>query len=497
MTDDDIERIQVSPSGSGKEKEMEQQDKMKKWRLNHPEWYYLRPENPTWIQRLLYPYHDSRLYLKRLFDNFGYSFSLYLVSVYFGLLGFGTQLLNAAQLPYFLDFLRVSSTNYQIFNTVALVPWSLKPFWGIVSDAVPIFGYHKSSYVTIGVFLGVTGFFVLSFADMTPSIAPIAAIMFFLGNLEISIIDLMTEATYAEQMALKPETSSDIVTWSWMWSNLGTLLSTWVVGPLGSAYKDQKDVWLLRAQVIIPVLLGWNKDTRLPAGNRGVRYDRLKEFKRPFVLGLVVGTLALGVAVISMVNGYVWYDELAPKYKLLPVFAFGIFSGLVMILLSFWAFSRKLACVVTYLFIAQLFYININGPLTTFYTSSENCIRNGPHFSQFYYITLSGTVGAVFSTVGVVAFQAIMSGWYFRPCFWVSTCLANLAGVVDIIIIKRWNVDIGIPDKAMYMLGDSIIYQTLYMVNYMPAVVLISKMCPKGMESTMYALMSAYSNFGQ
>ena len=34
-----------------------------------------------------------------------------------------------------------------------------------------------------------------------------------------------------------------------------------------------------------------------------------------------------------------------------------------------------------------------------------------------------------------------------------------LALLVDIVLVKRWNLLLGIPDKAFYLLGDAIIYQ--------------------------------------
>ena len=37
----------------------------------------------------------------------------------------------------------------------------------------------------------------------------------------------------------------------------------------------------------------------------------------------------------------------------------------------------------------------------------------------------------------------------------------------------------------------------VYMINFMPPVVLTSKLCPKNMESTVYALLAGFQNFGQ
>ena len=39
------------------------------------------------------------------------------------------------------------------------------------------------------------------------------------------------------------------------------------------------------------------------------------------------------------------------------------------------------------------------------------------------------------------------------------TMIRVLASLVDIVLVKRWNLLLGIPDKAFYLLGDAIIYQ--------------------------------------
>ena len=41
-----------------------------------------------------------------------------------------------------------------------------------------------------------------------------------------------------------------------------------------------------------------------------------------------------------------------------------------------------------------------------------------------------------------------MGDWHFRPVFFVTTVLRTGAAVVDIVIVNRWNLAAGIPDKV-------------------------------------------------
>jgi hypothetical protein len=45
------------------------------------------------------------------------------------------------------------------------------------------------------------------------------------------------------------------------------------------------------------------------------------------------------------------------------------------------------------------------------------------------------------------------------------------ASLVDIVMVKRWNVTVlGISDHMFYLLGDAIVYQIVYTLDFMPGV---------------------------
>ena len=141
--------------------------------------------------------------------------------------------------------------------------------------------------------------------------------------------------------------------------------------------------------------------------------------------------------------------------------------------------------------------VQIGGALDYWYTADNSCVINGPAFDYTYYSTYVRIVAAIASWIGVILFQTVMGNWGIRRIFWVSVVLRCAGGIFDIVIVKRWNIAMGISDKAMYMVGDAIIYDICYTLNFMPAVLLTSKLCPKDMEATTYALLAGFQNFGQ
>jgi len=105
-------------------------------------------------------------------------------------------------------------------------------------------------------------------------------------------------------------------------------------------------------------------------------------------------------------------------------------------------------------------------------------------------------IGSVAGILGVALFQACLSRSWYRRAFWTTTLLQVAAATVDIVIVQRWNRRVGISDRVFYILGGSMLQEVVYMLDFMPAVVLISKLCPPGVESTVYALLAGFANFG-
>lgn len=113
-----------------------------------------------------------------------------------------------------------------------------------------------------------------------------------------------------------------------------------------------------------------------------------------------------------------------------------------------------------------------------------------------YYVTYTNLVGSVASIVGVTLFQRFLSRGRFRVAFWISGLVKLAASLFDYAIVKRYNTLLGISDSFFFMMGDAIIVQVVGMLELMPAVVLTSKVCPPGMEASVYALLVSYQNLG-
>lgn len=138
--------------------------------------------------RDLNPITRTWRYFARLNDNFGWRFILILVSSYVGVRGVAHRLVLSAYLPYMRVTAKVTNASlYQAYFTVLNLPWSLKASIGLISDVLPVAGYHKRYYVLGSAVLGSTACAVLAGAPIARIGGGVtAAVLLFFLSLEIA-----------------------------------------------------------------------------------------------------------------------------------------------------------------------------------------------------------------------------------------------------------------------------------------------------------------------
>jgi hypothetical protein len=307
------------------------------------------------------------------------------------------------------------------------------------------------------------------------------------------------EGKYAEKMAERPDTGPDLVTWVWANYQTGVLLAAALVGTLADAVGPRAmyavaSVFAL--QVALPALKGYLPEERLPRGRRGPRWALAREHRGTFLLALAMSASAVGLSVLTLYGSNV------------QRLVYGLVTGAALNAAAFLVLPRAMAKANVYMFFTQMTYILLTGALDYFYTgkTSTECaasvtcrcyVREGPHFSATYYLTVAQVLAAVAGWLGVTAYQSLLSSWRFRPVFWFTTVIRCVGAGFDLVMIQRLNIRFGIPDKIFYILGSTIIYNVVYMLEFMPAVVLTSRLCPKKVETVAYAILGGFQNYGQ
>ncbi|KAG5484962.1 hypothetical protein LSCM1_07038 [Leishmania martiniquensis] len=164
---------------------------------------------------------------------------------------------------------------------------------------------------------------------------------------------------------------------------------------------------------------------------------------------------------------------------------------------SFWALPLVIAKANVFGYLDKAVAIRVSSPINAFYLNNYNCPGNLPNFSYSFYSTVAGVISSVVGMITVTLFNFLFAKHGYRLTFIVTTIMQVLGGMVDIIIVKRWNLYIGIPDHAMYIWGDAVVGELVYMLGFMPQIVLLSRLCPRGSESVVYALMAGFARLGR
>merc|ERR1711971_560551 len=86
-------------------------------------------------------------------------------------------------------------------------------------------------------------------------------------------------------------------------------------------------------------------------------------------------------------------------------------------------------------------------------------------------------------------------GWKYRNILIATNIGYSIMCIPDMIFFARLNRDMHIPDSA-FVLGSAVAQNIILTWQWMPQVVILSYLCPKGMEATMYALLAGCHNLG-
>ena len=435
------------------------------------------------------------MHLKQIIEICGTKFFIYLIIIQLFIKGLLYGMIESLILP-ISQLIGLDGIKYQITSTIAEIPWSsAKPIFGILSDNLSIFGYKKKYYIVLTNIIG--SLFALLLAIFLKSGNPIfICFCFFAIQLQISVVDLLTEAKYAEIMKNNPDSGSNIVSFVNALNSIGSLISVLIIGFL--ADLDSYFIYSILLYVcfgislmpLIPTLLGWLSEIKLNSEinseiieiNELIMPKTSTKWKNIFVF--TTGCIGAIVSVVLVFN----------------TLAGTIITSICLtlsLLLSYKFFDKIIVKACIYRCCTYLLYWGFSGAMDYYMTANNDCVPNGPHFSYMYYITWTGIVGAIVSFLGTIVYQVLFGKSKIRNVLIVTTIISSLFSCFDLIIVKRWNLTIHIPDKWFYMLGDQICYNLIDMLNYIPLMTLISKNVEDNAESTTYGYISGISNLAR
>ena len=125
---------------------------------------------------------------------------------------------------------------------------------------------------------------------------------------------------------------------------------------------------------------------------------------------------------------------------------------------------------------------------SAFFFFSTNELHFQPEFLGRVRLVTSGA-----SLIGIWIFQRFLKSVSFRKIFAWSTVLSSALGMTMLLLVTHTNRTLGIDDH-WFSLGDSLILTVMGQIAYMPVLVLAARLCPPGVEATLFAVLMSVSN---
>jgi folate/biopterin transporter len=330
------------------------------------------------------------------------------------------------------DDLGLSPAQMGALTGIAAIPWIIKPLFGFLSDGLPLFGYRRRSYLFLSGLLGSLSWLVL--ATMVNSVWGVT-LSLLVTSLSVAVSDVIADSVVverAQQESMSKAGSLQSLTWGT--AALGGLITAYFSGLLLEQIST-KTIFVITA--CFPLLVSFS------AFLIGEEKPASPSLNNP---------LANTKNQLQQLG-----QTIRQKSILLPT-----------IFIFLWQATPSAD--------------------SAFFYFTTNELGFEPEFL--------GRVRLVTSLAGLIGiglYQKFLKTIPFRPMLGWCTIISCLLGFTSLILVTHSNRAIGIDDH-WFSLGDSLVLTVIGQVAFMPVLVLSARLCPKGIEATLFALLMSIWN---
>lgn len=314
-----------------------------------------------------------------------------------------------------------------------------------------------------------------------------AVLAIFVVMFMLSTCDLLTEAKYAAQMKSVPHLGPDLMTYVWFGLQAGGLVGVIIAGPMMQYWSVFAPCFVSILPVglaIVLILMGYMQEKQLTSEDVTSVRECMWKQKEACILCILMLTGSCTLTFIGILFADVTVNVVASLCVVI------IMIGAFLLLLR-----PVIAKVNTFFVLQTTLSLSYSGASFYFFTDNATQYPEGPHFSITFYSTVLGIASAVFSMLGIYTYQRWWRTWKYPSLITLTNVVYCLLCLSDCVVYSRLNVKIGIPDRV-FVLGSSALQTVIYQWMWVPGIVILSQLCPKDMEATMYALLAGCHNLG-
>jgi len=333
------------------------------------------------------------------------------------------------------DELGLNPAQVSVLLGIVVLPWIIKPVYGFISDGLPIFGYRRRPYLVLSGILGVISWVSLATIVHTPVGATLAIA---LGSLSVAVSDVIVDSLVVERARTESQAEAgSLQSLAWGTTALGGLMTAYFSGMLLEHFTTRTVFWIT---ALFPLLVS------------------------------AVACLIAESPVSKNTSEDDHSNFQSVRHQLQQLRA---------------AITQKAIWLPTvFLFLWQA--TPTAESAFFFFTTNEL------HFQPEFLGRVS-LVTSIAALVGIWIFQRFLKTVPFRVIFGWSILLSSALGMTMLLLVTHANRALGIDDH-WFSLGDSVILTVMGQIAYMPVLVLAARLCPKGIEATLFALLMSVTN---
>lgn len=389
--------------------------------------------------------------------------------------------------PWLIRKYDIPAPHVSLWVSIATLPFAFKPIIGLLTDMCPIFGYHKAPYMLLATLLGMLA--CLAVGALPHSVLPFAGLVicFFCKNLSFSTCQVVTQATYSKRIQAAPEHGPALMAYVWFGFTLAQLVATLTSG-YAVKYAGPKATYFICAApaffVLYVVMKGYLGERKVDDEQLAKTRAFFFQQKEVILLSGIIFLCMLASSIVTLISRDTFTNMIAALIMFFTVlFSFSLF--LTPVIAKFNAFNL----------IQMSFSLEVGTAAFYFYTDKPWQFHDGPHFTPFFMTTVLGTISAAVSLVGIGVYQRFFSHYSFRTIIVVAGIAGCVLNLSNYVLFSRANLKMGIPDWEFALICH-ILEAIVTSCRVMPHVIILSYLCPKGMEATMVALLGGVHQLG-
>jgi folate/biopterin transporter len=366
--------------------------------------------------------------------------TLAIVTIYFveGALG----LARLAQSFLLKDELHLGPAELSALSGLFILPWTIKPLYGFLSDGFALWGYRRKSYLIVAGLLGTLSYGVLSWEGFWNGLSTQVAISGTIAALMVSSACIAFSDVVADgivvtrtRQSVDASTAGSLQSLCWGASALGGLLSAYFSGSL-------LEVLSVRSIFGITAIL-------------------------PFLVALIAFNMPEEAVVQDDTDRKVWDDIRLQVDQLWQALSQS----------SIWKPAF-------FIFLWQSTPTSDGG----FFYFLTNDLHLGPEFLGRVRLLQAGA-----GLLGVWLYNQYFKTVKIKDILFWSTLASFPLGMLPVLLITHVNRDLGIPDGFLIM-GDDVALAILGTIAFMPTLVLAARLCPPGVEAVLFATLMSIFN---